>query len=375
MTELFKSTPQFNNVHGIQSVAVMTSGGDAPGMNAAIRAVVRTAITQGLTVYGIYDGFSGLYRHSAEKPKIKQLTAHDVGDVIHKGGTLLGSSRLPAFATDKKVYERCYENLYQMHIEALVVIGGDGSFRGINKLANEYSDYVKREHPEASAREMRVAGLPGTIDNDMGYTDYTIGFDTALNTSVQLINNVRDTMGSHHRVAVVEVMGRYCGDIAVNSGIAAGAEVILVPELNASEEEWMAIIQDKLERARARDKKYGIIVMSEGMHLQSEEWAYFTAEYLSGRINELIPLSDAEQPYESRSLVLAHVQRGGSPTAFDRMLASRLGYSAVDVLMSGANKRCLGIRHNEIINVSIEEAVNLRPVVDETFLAIANALA
>ncbi len=343
------------NKNHIKRIAILTSGGDSPGMNAAIRAVTRAALSRKLVVFGIDEGYRGL-----KEGRFRKLTAGSVGDILQRGGTILRTARLDAFRTDKAVRDQCYASLKQHKIDALVVLGGDGSFQGANLLASEHTD-------------LRVVGLPCTIDNDLAYTDFTIGFDTAVNTCVHLINNLRDTMASHDRISVVEVMGRYCGDIAIYAGIAAGAEAILIPEKDTSDNAWLQYIYDKLNKARTRKKEYGIIVMAEGMHLMPGKTPTFTAEYVSRQINQYVAPDGYR--FDSRSVDFAHVQRGGSPSASDRVLASTLGYHAVKVLLAGENCHCVGVQRNRVYDEDISTAVATARVPRLDLIDIADVLA
>ncbi len=351
-TDLYK-VPNNNNV---RKIALLTSGGDSPGMNAAIRAVTRSALACRMQVYGVMEGFRGLMQGT-----FKKMNAGTVGDIIQRGGTILRTARLDEFRTDKAVRDRCYANLRKRGIDALVVLGGDGSFQGAALLAEE--------NPA-----LRVVGLPCTIDNDLAYTDYTIGFDTAVNTCIDMINNLRDTMNSHDRIAVVEVMGRKCGDIAIHAGIAAGAEAIIIPESERTDEEWLAYIQEKLEIIHKRKKEYGIIVMAEGMHSGDKpHGTKFTAKYVSEKINKFH--GPGGNAYTSRPTELGHIQRGGSPSASDRLLASTFGIYAVKVLKAGENRRCVGIRNNKVYDMDIGEAVQLKKSTRNDLIDIADILA
>ena len=336
-----------------QKIAILTSGGDAPGMNAAIRAVVRAALYFDMEVYGVQDGYLGLKENN-----IRQLSAGDVGDIIHRGGTMLGTARLPEFASDPEVRRQCYKSLQNLGIDGLVVCGGDGSYRGANLMYKESG--------------IKVVGLPGTIDNDLAYTDFTIGFDTAVNTCVDNINKLRDTMASHGRVSVVDVMGRGCGDIAVHSGIAAGAEAILIPEIKKTDNQWLDYLVSKLRTAFARGKKYGIIVMAEGVYA-TPKMHHFTADYIASWLN-----ANSEtigHRVDARGCVIGHVQRGGSPTATDRILAARMGEKAVDLLREGQGGLCVGIVKNRIVAVEIEKALAMKRRVDKHLIELADILA
>ena len=336
-----------------QKIAILTSGGDAPGMNAAIRAVVRAALYFDMEVYGVQDGYLGLKENN-----IRQLTAGDVGDIIHRGGTMLGTARLPEFASDPEVRRQCYKSLQDLGIDGLVVCGGDGSYRGANLMYKESG--------------IKVVGLPGTIDNDLAYTDYTIGFDTAVNTCVDNINKLRDTMASHGRVSVVDVMGRGCGDIAVHSGIAAGAEAILIPEIKKTDNQWLDYLVSKLRTAFARGKKYGIIVMAEGVYA-TPKMHHFTADYIASWLNANSEIIGHR--VDARGCVIGHVQRGGSPTATDRILAARMGEKAVDLLREGQGGLCVGIIKNRIVAVEIEKALAMKRRVDKHLIELADILA
>ena len=336
-----------------QKIAILTSGGDAPGLTAAIRAVVRSALYFDMDVYGVQDGYLGLKENN-----IHQLTAGDVGDIIHRGGTMLGTARLPEFASDPEVRKQCYKSLKDLGIDGLVVCGGDGSYRGANLMYKESG--------------IKVVGLPGTIDNDLAYTDYTIGFDTAVNTCVDNINKLRDTMASHGRVSVVDVMGRGCGDIAVHSGIAAGAEAILIPEIKKTDNQWLDYLVSKLRTAFARGKKYGIIVMAEGVYA-TPKMHHFTADYIASWLNANSEIIGHR--VDARGCVIGHVQRGGSPTATDRILAARMGEKAVDLLREGQGGLCVGIVKNRIVAVEIEKALAMKRRVDKHLIELADILA
>src|SRR5699024_442842 len=277
-----------------KKIGVLTSGGDAPGMNAAIRSVVRKSIYHGIDVYGIKNGFQGLMDGNIEK-----MILGSVGDIIQRGGTMLFSARCDAFRTDEG-QEKAIAQLQSHGIEGLIVIGGDGSLKGAQKL---------------SEKGFPCIGVPGTIDNDIPGTDFTIGFDTALNTIIEAIDKIRDTATSHERTYVIEVMGRNAGDLALWSGLAGGAESILIPE---KQDDFQEVI-DRLKRGHERGKKHSIIILAEGVGSGPD---------YGKRIEEATGL-------ETRVTVLGHIQRGGSPTAADRVLASRLGAQAVDVLLEG----------------------------------------
>ena len=300
----------------MNNIAVLTSGGDCPGMNACIRSVVRYGISQGLKVFGVNRGYQGLIDDD-----IKLMTERTVGNIIHMGGTILKTARCKEFMTPEGV-DKAVENLKKRKIDGIVVIGGDGTFKGARELEK---------------RGILIACVPGTIDNNLYYTDYTLGYDTATNTVVNLINNVRDTSVSHDRVTIVEVMGAGCGDLALNAGLAAGADVILVPEVKWSIDE----VAEKLLEAKKHGKQCSIICLSE--HVCDPA--------------DLAKMIQVKSGIESRFVILGHVQRGGIPTAFDRNLATNFGAKAVEHLMQG---ECgvVGFRFGKYIFVSVEEALN-----------------
>jgi len=300
----------------MKRIAVLTSGGDAPGMNAAIRAVVRKGIYHNLEVFGVYHGYQGLMNGM-----IKKLELGSVGDIIHRGGTMLHSARSEEFKTENG-QQKAIEQLKKYNIDGLVVIGGDGSYQGAAKL-------TKKGFP--------CIGLPGTIDNDIPGTDYTIGFDTALNTVVRAIDQIRDTATSHDRTFIIEVMGRHAGDIALWSGLAGGAETVLIPEKDYNISE----IKDRLQKGVERGKKHSIIVLAEGV---------CKAEELANELWENYQL-------DTRVSVLGHIQRGGSPTGFDRVLASRFGARAVELLLEGKKGRAVGIVNGNLVDHDILEVL------------------
>ncbi|TCS96750.1 6-phosphofructokinase [Hazenella coriacea] len=299
----------------MKRIAVLTSGGDAPGMNAAIRAVVRSGVYQGIDIYGVYRGFTGLIQGD-----LKRLSLGSVGDIIHRGGTVLYSARCPEFLTEEG-RKQAVNQLQKNQIDGLVVIGGDGSFRGAEKL---------------TALGFPTVGVPGTIDNDILGTDFTIGFDTAINTVIESIDKIRDTATSHERTYVVEVMGRDSGDIALWAGLAGGAETILIPE---SPYDGQDLIH-RLQRGYERGKKHSIILIAEGV----------------GSAQEISSFIKKETGWETRVTVLGHVQRGGSPSAFDRVLASRMGAKAVELLINGGKDQMVVIRQGEVMGVDFAEA-------------------
>jgi 6-phosphofructokinase 1 len=320
----------------IKSIAVLTSGGDAPGMNAAIRAVVRNASFNNLKAYGIYRGYQGLIEND-----FIELGPRSVRNIINRGGTFLKSARSMQF----KEYEyrkKAYENLKSRGIDALVVIGGDGSFTGAKIFSSEF--------------DIPVIGIPGTIDNDINGTDFTLGYDTALNTVVEAIDKIRDTANSHDRLFLVEVMGRDAGDIALNSGIAAGAEQILIPE----EDLGMERLVKSLNKSRLAGKTSSIVVVAEG-------------DQIGKNITKLKDDLERDLPqYEIKVTVLGHIQRGGSPSCYDRVLASRLGVGAIDALLDGKSNIMVGVSHNKIVQVPFEVAINYKKTIDKDLIRVAD---
>ncbi|QHE53233.1 6-phosphofructokinase [Pontibacillus sp. HMF3514] len=307
----------------MKKIGVLTSGGDAPGMNAAIRSVVRKCIYHDVEVYGIYYGYQGLIDGD-----IKKMEIGSVGDIIQRGGTMLYTARCEDFKTPEG-RQKGIDQLEKHGIEGLVVIGGDGSFMGAKKL-------TEAGYP--------CIGVPGTIDNDIPMTDFTIGFDTAINTVIDAIDKIRDTATSHERTYVIEVMGRDAGDIALWTGLADGAESILIPEVDDNFED----IIERLKRGHERGKRHSIIIVAEGV---GSGFDY------GQRIQDATNL-------ETRVTVLGHTQRGGSPTAFDRVLASRLGAQAVDLLLEGKAGRMVGIQNNKLVDHDIIEALNNKHQLD-----------
>ena len=304
----------------MKRIGLLTSGGDAPGMNAAIRAVVRSGIYFGMEMFGIERGYAGLMDDS-----VIPMEMRSVSNIVQSGGTKLRTARCLEMMTEEGK-RKAVATLEKHGIEGLVVIGGDGSFRGARALTEEFG--------------VPTIGIPGTIDNDLEYTDYTVGFDTAVNTCLDIINKLRDTMTSHERVSVVEVMGRHCGDIALYSGIASGAEIIVVPEVKYDMDE----IVEKVNRSRASGKHSNIIVVAEGV---------MSADDFAGKLQ-------AHTPYSVRPTCIGHVQRGGSPTMADRMLAAQFGNKAIRLLNDGIGNRVVGIRNNKIIDMDIIEAVSMK---------------
>lgn len=308
----------------MKSIAVLTSGGDAPGMNPAVRAVVRTACQRGIKVYGVDRGYTGLINGD-----IHEMNLRSVSDIITRGGTILYSARCPEFKTEEGL-QKAVDTCKKFGIDGMVIIGGDGSFRGARDL---------------SLRGIPCIGLPGTIDNDISCTDYTIGYDTCLNTIVQMVDRIRDTSESHDRCTVVEVMGRGAGYLALEAGIAVGATSIIVPEVEYD------IERDVIARIREfqkTGKKHFIVIVAEGV----------------GGTAEIAKKIEAETGVESRATVLGHVQRGGSPTARDRIMASQMGSRAVDLLTQGIGNRVVGIKDNKIVDFDIFEALKMTKTID-----------
>ena len=301
----------------LRKIGILTSGGDSPGMNAAIRAVTRTALDRGIEVVGIRDGYKGLMEGLYEP-----FNRKSVSETIAKGGTILGSARLPEFSDDEVQY-KAIEKMKENNIDALVVIGGDGTYRGADALTK---------------KGINCIALPGTIDNDVEGTDYTIGFDTALNTIVDCVDKLRDTSNSHHRCSVVEVMGNRCGDLAIYSGISCGAEILITPETGYDEE----AVLEKLRYLDNQGKSHAIVIVSEKV---------CDVKSLADKISRTTS-------FAGRATILGHIQRGGSPTPSDRVLASRMGSKAVELLVDGIGGQCVGIRNNEIIGYPIDECVN-----------------
>ena len=318
----------------MKTIGVLTSGGDAPGMNAAIRAVVRTACESGMTVYGINRGYQGLIDED-----IRELNIRSVSDIIHRGGTMLYSARCLAFKEEEGM-QKAIATCKKFGIEGIVVIGGDGSFRGARDL---------------SLRGIPCIGVPGTIDNDIVCSDYTIGYDTCLNTIMDMVDRLRDTVESHSRCMVIEVMGNRCGDLTLNSGIAVGATAIVIPEIHSDVEKHVI---ERIRRTQKTDKKHFTIMVAEGI----------------GGVAELAKKIQDECGVESRSMVLGHVQRGGSPSARDRVMASEMGYHAVQLLMKGIGNRVVVIKDDKMIDLDIYEALNMKKPVDETLYKIAHEI-
>ncbi|MCR5149800.1 MAG: 6-phosphofructokinase [Clostridiales bacterium] len=316
----------------MKTIGVLTSGGDAPGMNAAVRAVVRTACEKGIKVIGINRGYQGLIDCD-----VRDLDIRSVSDIIHRGGTMLYSARCLAFKEEEGI-KKGIANCKKLGIEGIVVIGGDGSFRGARDL---------------SLRGIPCIGIPGTIDNDIVSSDYTIGYDTSLNTIMQMVDRIRDTVESHSRCIVVEVMGNRCGDLTLNAGIAVGATAIVIPEIQADVEQHVI---ERIRRTQKTGKKHFIVMVAEGI----------------GGVDALAKKIQAECGVESRSVVLGHVQRGGSPTVRDRVLASQMGYRAVELLSEGVGNKVVVVKDDKIVDYDIYEALTMKKPVDISLYQIAH---
>jgi len=322
----------------VTKIGVMTSGGDSPGMNAAVRAVVRTGIYNGLEVYGIMRGYSGLIEND-----IHQMDSRSVANIIQRGGTILKTARSKAFITPEG-RKTAYNNLTQHGINGLVIIGGDGSFKGAQTFSNEY--------------DIPCIGLPGTIDKDIAGTDVTIGFDTAVNTAVEAIDKIRDTMDAHDRLFIVEVMGRDAGYIALHSGIATGAENILIPESKTDIEELICSLTEK----EKRKKLVNLVVVAEGGE-------YGDANKLGEIIKQRIPTADV------RVCILGHIQRGGAPSCEDRLIASHMGYYAVESLLIGRHNVMIGVVNNKIHYTPLDKAVKEKQKIGQEWMKIVKILA
>lgn len=317
-----------------KAIAVLTSGGDAPGMNAAVRAVVRTGINKGMRVYGIYRGYNGLLNGD-----IEEMNLRSVSEIIGNGGTMLYTARSEEFKK-KEAQLRAAEFCRSKGISGVVVIGGDGSFQGARALTNAGINCI---------------GVPGTIDNDIACSEYTVGFDTAMNTALEMVDRIRDTAQSHDRCSIVEVMGRQCGDIALQTGIATGATAILVPEVEYSLERDVI---PRIIKTQKTGKKHFIIVVAEGVGKKN-------------KVEDIAKFIEQRLGIEARATVLGHVQRGGSPTLRDRVVASQMGYHAVDLLDRGIGNRVVVMRDGKITNLDITEALNMKRVFDKELYKIA----
>jgi 6-phosphofructokinase 1 len=321
----------------IRRIAVFSSGGDAPGMNAAIRAVVRTASYYDLHVFGIYRGYEGMI-----EGEMVRLEKGDVGNIIHRGGTMLKTARSERFRTVEG-RKMAYDMLMANDIDALVAIGGDGTFTGGKVFYDEYG--------------IPIIGVPGTIDNDLFGTDYTIGFDTAVNTAIEALDRIRDTADSHSRLFFVEVMGRDTGYIALNTGIGSGAGAILIPE-HATDIDTLI---KHLEKTAKRQKLFSLIVVAEGN-------ANGNAQTLASEIKKRFP------EYDTKVSIIGHLQRGGAPSALDRLIASRMGFKAVEALIEGQTNKMVGIQNNQMKLIPFEDAINKSKEIDKDLLRMAEIL-
>lgn len=323
----------YNNfgVDKMKTIGVLTSGGDAPGMNAAIRSVVRTAISKGMTVKGIVRGYNGLIEGD-----IIDLDVRSVSDIIHRGGTFLYTARSPLFKTEEGL-QKAIKTCKEEGIEGIVVIGGDGSYRGARDL---------------SERGLPCVGIPATIDNDISSTDYTLGFDTAMNTAMEMVDKLRDTSQSHDRCSVVEVMGRHAGHMALKIGMAVGATAILVPEVPVD----MNSVIEKIKNTQKTGKEHFIIVVAEGV----------------GGVEDIAKKIEEVTGIESRATILGHVQRGGNPTVRDRVTATLMGSAAVELLYKGIGNRVICKSGNDIVDMDIFEALNMKKNLDMDMLNVAN---
>lgn len=315
----------------LNSIAVLTSGGDAPGMNAAVRAVVRSAINKNIQVYGVRRGYNGLLTG-----EVVQMNLRSVSDIIHRGGTMLCTARSPEYNTPEGV-KKAADYCRSLGVNGVVVIGGDGSFRGARDL---------------SGAGIPCVGIPGTIDNDIACSEYTIGFDTAMNTALEMVDKIRDTAQSHDRCSVVEVMGRRCGDIALQTGIACGATSILVPEKPVDIDK---MVVEKIINTKATGKRHFIVVVAEGV----------------GHTEDIAKYIEEKTGIESRATILGHVQRGGSPTLRDRVVASAMGHHAVELLSNGIGDRVVALKGGNVIDLDITEAIDMKRVFDEELYNIA----
>lgn len=314
-----------------KSIGVLTSGGDAPGMNAAVRAVVRAGLSYGMHVWGIERGYNGLLSE-----ELVEMNLRSVSDIIHRGGTMLYTARSPEFNTQAGV-EKAAENCRKNGIDGVVVVGGDGSFRGARDLTNAGVPCI---------------GIPGTIDNDIASSEYTIGFDTAMNTAIEMVDRLRDTMESHDRCSVVEVMGRRCGDIALQTGIAVGATSILVPEVPY---DFQKDIVDRMQLTQRTGKKHFIIIVAEGV----------------GGVDKLAKEIEEKTGIETRATVLGHVQRGGSPTLRDRVVGSEMGAYAARLLHEEKSNRVVVMQGGKIVDLDITEALNMKRTFNKDLYDVA----
>ena len=312
-------------------IAVLTSGGDAPGMNAAVRAVARAGISSGMRVIGVHHGYNGLISGD-----VFEMNLRSVSDIIHRGGTMLFTARSPEFNTPEGV-EKAAKTCRDLGVDGVVVIGGDGSFRGARDLTNAGIPCV---------------GIPGTIDNDIQCSEYTVGFDTAMNTAMEMVDRIRDTAQSHDRCSVVEVMGRRCGDIALQTGIAVGATAVLVPEIQY---DFEVDVIKRIRFTQMTGKKHFIIIVAEGI----------------GGVDKIAKEIERRTGIESRATILGHVQRGGSPTLRDRVVASKMGAKAVQLLLEGKGNRVVAMKQGEIVDFDITEALNMKKEFDRDLYKVA----
>ncbi len=321
----------------IQRIAVFCSGGDAPGMNAAIRAVVRTGSYHGLHIYGIYRGFEGMI-----DGEVKRLEKGDVANIIHRGGTILKTARSERFKTPEG-RQSAYDTISAHDIEGLIAIGGNGTFTGAGIFSEEF--------------DIPIVGIPGTIDNDLYGTDYTIGFDTAVNTAIEAVDRIRDTADSHNRLFFIEVMGRDTGFIALNTGIGSGAGGILIPESRSD----VNALLSRLTKMAKRHKLFSLVIVAEGNE--------------NGNAQQMAALIQKEfTEYETKVAIIGHLQRGGAPSALDRLIASRMGFAAVEALMAGKKNVMIGVEKNEISYTPFERAIQQRKVPDPELIRMAEIL-
>ena len=338
LNEKFRGFKAIKMAEKMKRIAVLTSGGDAPGMNAAIRAVVRAAKYYNLEVFGINRGYHGLMYGD-----IRKLGTSDVANILHRGGTVLKTARSEEFKTTEGRIQ-AYNMLKEYDIDGLVVIGGNGTYTG--------AMYLSQEH------DIKVVGLPGTIDNDIYGTDYTIGFDTSINTAVEAVDKIRDTADSHNRIFFIEVMGRHSGYIALHTGIGSGASEIFLPEEDNSIEEYV----EHLRRSGRRSKLFNLVIVAEGNQNGN-------ANEIASKVKELYPEADI------RTTIIGHLQRGGSPTANDRILASRLGFHAVESLVEGKSNVALGIINNKLEFTEFNDAISVKKLPEQELIKMAEILA
>nr|WP_312579178.1 6-phosphofructokinase [Sedimentibacter sp.] len=317
----------------MRNIGVLTSGGDAPGMNAAVRAVVRYGIYNNINIIGIKNGYRGLIESDTV-----DMSLSSVADIIHRGGTILGSARSKEFQ-EPEGFKKALQNIKYLGIDGMVVIGGDGTFRGAQQLCDA---------------GVPTIGIPGTIDNDLPYTQYTLGFFTALTTVLESVEKIRDTSSSHGRTNVIQVMGRNCGDIALYAGLAGGAEMVIIPEVEHNIEE----VCDKIMQGRARGKRHSIIILAEGAG---------DAKQISEQIQERTGVS-------TRYSVLGYTQRGGTPSAFDRLIGSQMGAKAVELLKDSKTNKLLGVKGNQIFDMDIEKALSIEKKFDQTTYELTKIL-